>query len=1528
MSIQRLKRITLTAIVTLFLFCIPAKSESDRIKSAAGKFIRHKLEVNSGKSGASGLNTADLKLVYASDDTCRNKLYGYNLITGGYVFATEHEDTVLITAYSLSGSYDFKNPNSLLTGFIRAYESSEISRTLSNGGLVSKGSLSPLLDKEFINWNQTGFYSKACPVDPETAQNALTGCVATAMAQIMRYHKYPAQGTGSHSYQHQYYGTISADFGSTTYNWNNMPGVLTSDNTDVAKILFHAGVSVNMNYGLYSSSASMLNVPLALSEYFGYRDAHLFEYDYFPWGTDDYKLALIDELENDRPVFYELLGNPGHTVVVDGYDGDYFHLNFGWGGSENGYFILSGTQFASVYTFGFRGNSVLNISPERIITNVQDSLALVALYNSTDGRNWKNKTNWLTGNLSSWHGVHLINGRVRHLVLHDNNLTGTIPPEIGKLTGLTYINLASNNLTGSIPEQISLLTNLKDLTLSLNKLSGSLPEDLGKLTNLKLISLAINELSGTIPESIGNITGLAVLNLTKNKFTGSIPSSICNLQSLTSLELSENLFSGPLPEYIGNLSNLSFLNIEKNNFSGKLPAGIAELKKLAGFFLADNKFEGSIPGGIGNMTLLNSLMLDNNLFQSLPEEIGSLVALKRFTANNNKLSGSLPDGIGNLANLEYLSLNNNMITSIPGSIGKLKKLEYLSLSNNGLETLPHETGELESVKELDLSGNRLITIPFEMSQLPKVVTLKLNKNNIEELNSGVTLMKKLAYLDLASNRISKPLPQLSHINFYLLNLSMNNLSFEDISSSGFSTFDPASFLYYKQDNLKLTDSVFTYLKGDSLSIDIRQISEAEHIKNNYKWYGKGTIISDSAVFKIKNPDASSQGYYYCQIENELWPGLTIKTDSIYLKMISSDMAAGDTISSKNGTTLTIADKKITLVRPANVRGLLTWQASRDTINWINLTNGLTDPLINNITKITADSLIIQPLTPALYRFMLKEGDCKPVYSDTIRAVMIKSKALLDTILNTSSAPAGIKLPEIELTIPAGISDSDFRLTIDLIETPPTVPDSVISGPVYDVKLSCGNKFAVPIKVKLKIKSDSLLATTINRFKPVYFDEEKYNWTLYDKGSVSLDDSTLVFETNHLTKLAYWEKSLIDGDYTDKFVKDGVTVYYKKKLLDLMGLYDKNQVTQTWHVPSGDSESDTPLQVQDMAHFAGEVMAKFRTLGLKVPDEISIYADNIDDFGVVGLLGMTNGYLTISIYIDDPVLLRSVIAHEYMHYTQDYYISAHPGNIFWMEANGHLADRMVWDSTIVPVSESEHYLLDNRASANSVFQFLSKSWDYWDASILTQNLAGNIDFCYQAGTFLHYMRSYKNGSKLKPEVLLKETSILGSWRDYLDSYIRNNLGSTINDQYAEYVKFIFSGKDPEFTILNTGSEDKGDPLTYIFQAPDDFSRKHLIKLPEDQITIPVSNEEISVDLEALSSGIEHFYNMSQNRSLCVKYVRKHTDTASVKVYLCKFNTTTNTMDMSDISRIDSSHFFILAASDENLKEKSNQAFLLF
>ena len=141
-----------------------------------------------------------------------------------------------------------------------------------------------------------------------------------------------------------------------------------------------------------------------------------------------------------------------------------------------------------------------------------------------------------------------------YLDLGSNQLTGEIPPEIGKLTNLIYLDLGSNQLTGEIPTEIGKLTNLTGLLLYDNELTGVIPSEIGNLTNLIYLKLSSNELSGSIPPEIGNLANLQGLNLHSNQLSGLIPDEICN-QGASSPSLSNNKLCPPYPscveDYVG-----------------------------------------------------------------------------------------------------------------------------------------------------------------------------------------------------------------------------------------------------------------------------------------------------------------------------------------------------------------------------------------------------------------------------------------------------------------------------------------------------------------------------------------------------------------------------------------------------------------------------------------------------------------------------------------------------------------------------------------------------------------------------------------------------------------------------------------------------------------------------------------------------------------------------------------------------------------------------------------------------------------
>ena len=256
-----------------------------------------------------------------------------------------------------------------------------------------------------------------------------------------------------------------------------------------------------------------------------------------------------------------------------------------------------------------------------------DRDALVALYNATDGPNWTNSTNWLSDKpLGDWHGVSASNDRVTELDLPENQLTGSIPSELGNLTNLESLSLGYNQLTGSIPPQLGQLTKLWQLHLAGTGLTGEIPPELGQLTRLEFLTLSVNHLTGPIPPQLGQLTNLQELALSYNRLTGSIPTELGNLQGLTfSLSLRDNLLTGPIPSQLGQLTKLEELFLDSNLLTGEIPPELGQLTKLKRLFLDSNRLTGEIPPELGQLTKLIHLGLSfNQLSGPLPEELIAL----------------------------------------------------------------------------------------------------------------------------------------------------------------------------------------------------------------------------------------------------------------------------------------------------------------------------------------------------------------------------------------------------------------------------------------------------------------------------------------------------------------------------------------------------------------------------------------------------------------------------------------------------------------------------------------------------------------------------------------------------------------------------------------------------------------------------------------------------------------------------------------------------------------------------------------
>jgi hypothetical protein len=197
--------------------------------------------------------------------------------------------------------------------------------------------------------------------------------------------------------------------------------------------------------------------------------------------------------------------------------------------------------------------------------------ALVALYNSTQGPEWVDNRGWLTTeNPCTWSGIECTGDHISHISLLYNQLSGTLPPELGDLSHLRLLALWGNQLYGPIPAELGDLSELVTLNLSSNQLTGPLPAALGDLAALQELALASNQLSGSILPALGRIKGLDTLNLSHNQFSGvsgTLPVEMVNLEGLYELDLSYNQLGGSVPGYINRLDQHMLWG---NQFEGTL----------------------------------------------------------------------------------------------------------------------------------------------------------------------------------------------------------------------------------------------------------------------------------------------------------------------------------------------------------------------------------------------------------------------------------------------------------------------------------------------------------------------------------------------------------------------------------------------------------------------------------------------------------------------------------------------------------------------------------------------------------------------------------------------------------------------------------------------------------------------------------------------------------------------------------------------------------------------------------------------
>ncbi|MBU2651583.1 MAG: C10 family peptidase [Bacteroidetes bacterium] len=312
-------------------------------------------------------------------------LYVVNLNKPGFVVVSADDSVIPVLAYSFDGRYTGAGLPPSMQEWIEKY--SQQIKGILDGSLETKfrfeeewqrllsqdteklilytgREVEPMLTS---TWDQGSFYNEMCPEDPAgPTGHCYAGCVATAMGQVMNYFRWPINGTGSYTYECPPYGTLNADFENTTYRWDEMPLFAGRSNLPVAELLYHLGVSVDMVYGPNGSGMYNHKAAYSLRTYFKYSPQT--QYVYRDSTTMNWDSLLVSHLERNIPMYYAGWSVPninGHAFVCDGYQsGNYYHFNWGWSGSYDGYFYTDNLS---------PGGSNFNLAQEVIINAVPDT---------------------------------------------------------------------------------------------------------------------------------------------------------------------------------------------------------------------------------------------------------------------------------------------------------------------------------------------------------------------------------------------------------------------------------------------------------------------------------------------------------------------------------------------------------------------------------------------------------------------------------------------------------------------------------------------------------------------------------------------------------------------------------------------------------------------------------------------------------------------------------------------------------------------------------------------------------------------------------------------------------------------------------------------------------------------------------------------------------------------------------------------------------------------------------------------------
>jgi len=557
----------------------------------------------------------------------------------------------------------------------------------------------------------------------------------------------------------------------------------------------------------------------------------------------------------------------------------------------------------------------------------QDSLALVDLYNNTNGAGWTHNDNWLTSApISEWYGVEIENGRVGILELPSNNLVGSLPSSLGNLTGLVQLILESNQLSGTIPSSLSDLSNLIEFGLADNYLTGIVPPTLNNL-NCNYLELDDNEFNfdalerKTPKETFGGQKTILQINNNNGTLSVTAGGTLSNntytwynnntgVATITGDSTFAPILSGDYKVYVNNAIATTTTLYSNDLYVVVAPSLSQDSLALIDLYDATNGANWTnstnwlttapvstwwgVTVQSGRVTQI--ILPSNNLNGTIPSSLGNITNLTTLDLRINELNGGIPSSLGSLSNLAYLVLDSNQLGgNIPASLGSLSNLITLQLTNDGLTgEIPGSLGSLSKLTDLDLSTNQLTgSIPSSLSGLSAVTAISLGNNQLSgSIPASLSGLGTLASLQLNNNQLSGAIPT-SLDDLHLANLDLSNNQF---TFAGMETIIPvtSNITYSPQAIIPINKS------GAVLSV-----SAGGSIYNEtYNWYKNGAIVATQTGDSTFTPIIS--GTYSVMVTDTAATQLALQSDTIYVLLQDSTNNPADSINNISDTSSTIA----------------------------------------------------------------------------------------------------------------------------------------------------------------------------------------------------------------------------------------------------------------------------------------------------------------------------------------------------------------------------------------------------------------------------------------------------------------------------------------------------------------------------------------------------------------------------------------------------------------------------------------------